>query len=280
MRLRECNFPHPVVGHRNDVPDAGFQVSVKCRVDPQYVYFTAEAMCGSDTLLDLIETGGASYHVHVECGRTMYRQSHRLRAESDHIVIDAQHLVDEVEVVPFVLADRDVAAYAPDGMHADYGDATWDVSKGDILAVGDANVFNIRHRSDLLSRVGSLLQIERGNERTAPVTVELNAPRKIVVRLSTEDYDLYQRLRANPAYADQLSTSLVMPALMEAVGFVEQAEDAGEPLPEWGAKVRERLNEVGVKREDALIVKAQRILEPPIHRTLVHAEESASRGND
>ena len=280
MRLRERNFPHPVVGHRNDVPDAGFQVSVKCRVDPQYVYLDAKAMCGSDTLLDLIDAGDASFHVHVECGRTMYRQSHKLRDASDAFAVNAQLLVDDVEVVPFILAERDVTGYAPDGMHEDYGDATWDIAKGDILAVGDAVVFKITHRHDLLSRVGSLLQIERGTEQTAPVTVELNAKRKIIVRLSMDDYDRYQKLRGNPAYADQLSTSLVMPALMEAVQFVDKAKTENDPLPEWGEKLRERMDEIGLKDEQTLIVKAQRILELPISRTLVNAEQSAERRND
>ena len=277
MKLRDRNYPHPVVGHRDDVPDAGFQVSVRCNTDRANVYFTAETMCGSDTLLDLIDAGDASYRLHVECGRTMYRVAHPLPTEKERVTIAAQHVAEDVEVVPFIIAERDLINYQPEGMHPDYGDARWSVSRGDVLAVGEGKVFHIDHHFDALRRVGSLLQIRKGDFREGPVKVDLSAPRKIIVDLAIEDYELYQRLRTNPAYADQLSTAIVLPALMQALREIKQMEQEGQTLPQWAERLRGRVQEVGGGDGDDLFVAAQRVLESPIHRTLVHADEATSR---
>lgn len=274
MKLRNRSYPTPVVGNADDVPGAGFQAVIECETDASTAYFQASIQCSSQTLSKMLDKGSASIRIHIECGATMFRTASRLEGLQGHAVVDIAKLKDDVEVVPFICAEKEVRKYRPEGLHSDYGDRSWTVRRGDVLAVGDMVRFSIEKKHDAIRKIGSIMQIQKAPFDDGPMEVDTTAEQKIIVRLAGRDFDLYHALKLNKAYEAQLTTAIVLPALMQAIQTIGEAED-GEHAPHWARVLRRRLEDAECGEADDLVVKAQKVLDMPIRRALAKAQQTA-----
>src|SRR4051812_46145094 len=151
MKLTSRSYPYPVVGNRDDVPGAGFQAALEMSADKQLVYLDADVSCSSTSINSLIRRDEACFVLHVECGNTLFRHAFDFHNPKHRVSIPVDNLNDAVEVNVFVRAMRDSPSYRVDKAHADYGETVFDVGKGDILAVGEGQIFFIDSNFDSLS---------------------------------------------------------------------------------------------------------------------------------
>ena len=204
----------------------------------------------------------------------MFRTASRLDGLQGQVVVDLSKLKDDVEVVPFVCAEKEVKKYRPEGLHTDYGDLTWTVGRGDVLAVGDMLRFSIEKQHDAIRKIGSIMQIQKASFDEGPMEVDTGAEQKIIVRLAGRDFILYDALKRNKVYEAQLTTAIVLPALMQAIQAIGEAEE-GEHAPHWARLLRRRLEDAECGEADDLVVKAQKVLDMPIRRALAKAQQTA-----
>src|SRR5437879_1147963 len=104
MRLTSRSYPHPVVGNRDDVPDAAFQAVVEMTTDKEAIYLEAAVNCSSKTIKDLIKKKDANFVMHVECSNTLYRRAFEFHDNAYRAQIPADNLNDAVEVNVFARA--------------------------------------------------------------------------------------------------------------------------------------------------------------------------------
>jgi hypothetical protein len=273
MRLSRRSYPHPVVGNLDDVPGAAFQATTEMSLDQDNAYIDANIQCSSATISGLVAEGSAAYAVHVECTNTIFRRAFEFAETVKRIAIPLSQLNDTVEVNVFAVARRDRAGYIVEKSHSDYANSTFEIRKGDILAVGEGKTFTIESRFDALNRIGSIMLIEAApDDGDRPMRIDFNGD-KIRVILSKADFASYKLLRHNEDLSGILTTTIVLPALLETLYYVETSNDDEELEPlKWYRALRRRIEALNLGSENEKLIKAQKLLELPVKRTLATAQ--------
>lgn len=275
MRLSSRSYPHPVVGNRDDVPGAAFQAAVEMTTDKEAIYLDVTVNCSSETINDLIKKKDAQFVMHVECSNTLYRKAFEFQDGNYRAQISSDNLNDAVEVNVFARATRALAGYRVDAANLDYGNTTFEIDKGDILAVGEGHLFYLDAPFDALSPIGSIMQIQPSHEDgDRPMQVEYGGP-KIVIYLSKKDFADYNLLK-NMEISVALTTTIVLPVLIEAINQVKTSDD--DDL-RWVRALKRRIESMQLKLDDDSFELAQKILELPVKRTLASARMIAENAS-
>lgn len=274
MRLSRRSYPHPVLGNGDDVPGAAFQATFEYSSDPQFYYIAVSAACSSMTLTKLIAKKSACYTVHVECSNTLFRKAFDFFEESTRIQIPACELNDAVEVNAFIRAVADLPMYNIADAHEDYGDTVFHARPGDILAIGEGQVFDAENSFDSLRKVGSIMVIEQSGEAgDHPMKVDFNSD-KIRILLCMNDFKAYSKLKTVPVLTSHLTTTIVLPVLLEALHYVKE-DSEGLQANKWFRSLERRIEILELQSEEDTLAKAQKLLDMPIRRALSAAETYA-----
>lgn len=277
MKLSERSYPYPVVGNRDDVPGAAFQASVEMTADKEYIYIDVNVNCSSSTINEYVENGDACYLLHVDCSNTFFRNSYKFATNQFRQKISIEFLNDLIEVNVFAVAVKKINDYRVEGAHEDYGDVAFDVNAADILAVGQTVAFHIDERFDSMKRVGSIMQIVENPKMDSdlPMEVDFNG-QKITILMSKTDFREYRLLKSSETVIAPLTATIVFPVLLEALRILKSdfsgIEDSD--APKWVVVLRRKIMVMNIEAEDDFI-KAQKILELPIKRSLSSAHQLA-----
>ncbi len=279
MRLIERSFPHPVVGNRDDVPGSSFQMTLTVTSDREFFYIDCSAGCSSKTLRGMLSRKQASYCLHVECSNTLYREAFNFMSDQHRVDIPARLLNGAVEVNSFIVSTAEKPSYRPDGVHSDYGDATFPIRSGNILAVGEGLSFEAEQEYDALRRVGSIMQIvESNDEADEEMRVDFTQA-KIVIYLSKSDFRTYNKLKQIKDLQSHLTTTIVLPVLAEALRAV--AADPQEYVGlRWAEILQHRREAEGLSASADPLHAAQVLLDNPIRRAMAAAERYAMNASD
>ena len=271
MKLSSRSYPHPVLGNADDVPEAAFQVTCDVASDKQFFFITVTVACSSSTLNKLVQKGAAVFVLHVECGNTLYRQAFDFSETTKRFEVRADRLNGQVDVNCFVRATRGLTKYSIDGAHKDYADSVFDLRSGDILAVGESFVFEAESY-DTLRRIGSIMVIEQSNkDGDHPMEIEFSSD-KIRIQLCKDDFEKYKKLKVHPLLASHLTTTIVLPVLIDALHLISADDPQFEDL-KWCRNLNARIEDLKLQNEDDALKKAQILLDMPIRCTFAAAAE-------
>lgn len=268
MRVNDCCYPHPVLGHsidgEEDVTGVMFQAAVDPRYDQVAVFFDVRIDCSSTTLQRLIADGKAEYVIHVECGQTFCRHVERFATQNHSFVIAKDLLNGTVEVVPLVVAKEPIENYTIDGAHPDFSGISFSIEEGDILAIGDAFKIDVDITFDALQRVSSIMEVQVGDKADgAPLSVDFNSD-KIIIRLSQADFRGFQLSQRNIALQEVAVCMLSLPVLTEAVRLVHS--DPSLVSLRWHKILSAKMEDFPASIGTEPLEIAQRILESPLQR--------------
>jgi hypothetical protein len=268
MKLTERAFPHPVVGNSDDVLDSAFQATIEPKYDHESYHISVRVACSSPTICELVNRGQACYVLHVECGNTLYREKFDFNSTEWNVVIPRQNLHSTVDVNVFVIAQRDIRSYRIENAHPDYGNMSFSVETGDILAVAEGLSFDADIDFDMLRSVRSIVEVaERTDDQeSAPVVIDLNYERIRLV-LSKADFATYRVLRTNKVLSQTLIAMLVIPALVEAITVLRGSGSDYEEL-RWYRCLKKKIEVEGHSLESAPYTLAQELLKFPVRRAL------------
>ena len=269
MKLSHRSFPHPVVGNEDDVVDAAFQAAVSVHNDRVNYYINVKVQCSSSTITKLVRKGDAVYVLHVECGNTLYRSATEFTEDAHEFMIPGENLNSTVEVNVIAQAKKDIPKYRVDKAHPDYGDATFAVSAGDILAVSEGFTFDADINFDMLKSMSSIMQIrERDDSDDAPMEVDLSEE-KITIYLSHIDFENYKVIRAIRC-SRTASSPLSYYPLVEALTTLQGEHKDIEEM-RWCRCLKRRIEHAGMSLEIQPLRLAQDLLELPIKRAFSSA---------
>lgn len=268
MRLSARSYPHPVLGNRDDIPGAAFQTTLEMSTDRQSVYINAEIACSCGVLNDLLSSDRAMFVLHVECSNTLFRRAYEFNERLHRISISVDKLNDVVEVNLFVIATDRIPDYRIPEAHPDYAGAVFDISRGDILAVGEGQVFHIESDFDSLRRVGSIMQISE-SPKDGDIAMELAFEGdKIVIFLSKSDFADYKMLKHHESVRVPLTTTIVLPVLVEALRILKEESDGIDDARRWVRALSRRIENLDLNLEMQPLLLAQSLLELPVKRAL------------
>ena len=107
--------------------------------------------------------------------------------------------------VPSDLAAKPIAKYKNSNFHPDYGKLTFNVRKGDTLAVGHDRTFTADKKTDPLRKVASIFSIVQDDRPEAkPMDIDSSGS-KVLIKLSKENFDSYMVLKHEAAYRPVLN---------------------------------------------------------------------------
>ena len=253
---------------RDDVPGAAFQAALEMSADKQSVYVASDVACSCAVLNSLLGSGDTELVLHVECSNTLFRRAYPFRGATHRISIPADNLNDAVEVNLLMRAVNRIPTYHIPEAHADYGDTTFDVRPGDIVAVAEGQVFHIESNFDSLSRIGSIMQInESQKDGDLPMEASFEGD-KIVIFLSKSDFADYKLLKFHEVVSGPLTTTIVLPVLVEALHILKDESEGIEDTRRWVRALARRVEKLELSKDMQPLISAQRLLELPVKRAL------------
>lgn len=271
MKVSNKSYPHPVLGHEDDVMAGGFEVEFKCELTKDYAILKPVFRLDNSVIESLIKSGKASYVVEVECGSTFYRSSFSTSKPLEIIEIPSQRLRERVRVDFFVCANTDIKDYRPSGCHSDYGDATFEVGAGDVLAEGGEGSFIAEKEFDpLRPPISSFMSIKEGTLHEGPMEVNYDEE-KITVVLSKSDWRRYVAVSRQKMAVGVLHASIVLPVLVDAIYKVQSEQDDLKDR-NWFGRLDAILTEKVLKDKEPFEA-AQKILEMPLGRNFQSIEK-------
>ena len=263
MRYNNRLYPHPVLGIEDDIKGE-FLTELQYKSDKQNIYLTPSFRLTEINLSNCILKAQALFIIHVYCRATMYREvfssSQLIGTE---IIIPANKLKGDVEADFFICAMKEIQKYSSANFNAEYGNSNFEIDRSDILAYGGKAKFVANKSPEELKSISSLIRIKNSGESLKPMYNEYESE-KIEITLCQEDYDRYQLSVRNKEWHSIIHSGVVLPALIDALYFIEKDEAEAYSSRRW----YRALNEIKTKSkiQDCFQI-AQNILDKPLDRT-------------
>jgi hypothetical protein len=270
---RNVSFPHPVVGNADDAA-GNLAPEVVRSNDRRTLTLNIRELVTHNAALDrCIAEGLAEFVTRVECGSTGFRKSYLTRKRAQQIKVPIHELYREVQIELGVIAKHDIPDYRPTDPHPDYGDSTFPVEAGDILAIAPPRHFVLDVQWDpLRAPMQSIMRIVRDDRDSGPMIAFLEND-KIIVRVSSLDYDRYSMCKGNNP--DVLHASLVLPVLIQAI---QKKDDQDYQGFLWSQRLRDLLGRI--EDDEDPLVAAQQLLRLPLERALKQLESASEVPDD
>jgi len=259
------SYPHPVLGNADDIDAAPIEVSVDYEICDENISLHFSGLrTGHDGIDALMADGSAVWLAKIQCGSTYFRECHFLGPEKATVRLDARKLRNRIEIELHMAARRRIEGYRPSGLHADYGDASFILEPGDVIAVGGvARIVVDKDFDPLKATAASIVRVLQDTRDKGPFKVVLEADR-IEIHLSKEDWTLWNATKNMTP--NVLHASFILPALTHALARMQSERDGLEGLP-WADRLTalvDRLPEED-SSENSLTV-AQALLGNPVSR--------------
>ena len=225
---RRASWPHPVIApNRDDVAsDTAFEFDITA-VPNGNDWVLSFNVSHNDPCIDaLIGNGSASYLLYLECPESHFRQTFATTNTTEQFSVPARLLSGDTEARAIVVAARDIARYQHPRQHADYRNASFSISVGEPLAISAARFLPLSLDSDPVLQLSSIFDVQKDHESVRSMTIDLWAER-ILIKLPEDDYERYSNMYAAPKLRDLLSSTVLFPALLQALHFLRELESDG-----------------------------------------------------
>lgn len=263
MKINSKSYPHPVLGNGDDL-GGDFKVEFTYQLGREIVELRPAFTLSNSAIEDMLKKGKASFVTEVGCRRTFYRTSFSSCEREQALSIPAERLREQVTVGFYICADQDIRGYKPSEPHSDYDNALFDVDAGDVLAVGGQASFIAEKAFDpLRPPVSSFMSIMEGSILEGPMQIEYDGE-KITVVLSKDDWRTYLEVRKQKHLHGILHSSIVLPALIDAIYQVRNSVDEYAGL-NWFVKLQAIMEAKKLEEKEPLEA-AQKILDHPVSR--------------
>lgn len=278
MTISSGSYPHPVLGHYDDVSSTfevvNFFVSPGIEdVEVKFRYKT------DDPDLDaLIQAGDAILMAWWDCTTTMAAGQLELSVLQEHADgktyigwLDQRLVRDRVTVTISVIADKRMPFFSWQNQHLDYGQTTFDVRRGDFLVeAGDFKFSAEKLYDPMQPPLGSCFRITPDPKIKKGMALDFSDDDQVVVRMSDEMIAGLQEISHRP---DLQISLVVLPALMDTIHFIQknESDSADEDLSgtAWYQAIKSRIDALNGAAESGLEI-AQKILDHPTTKVLVN----------
>ena len=224
MRLSHRHFPHPVLSEfSDDIPGGRFDYNLRVQPtqDGKAYELAAEFSLTSKTLSGLISSGQAVFGLHLECPGTRYRTLLTTDAPRLESTVELEMVDGEVQVNGMILASTDLERYTSKEFNPDYGELSFRVRRGDILALGKPR----RFYPNKLDARSSIFVLARNPSPDPPqVDYKLNSER-IVIYVPDELLKIYRHLDRYQENRLLLHSMFILPVLVSVLHILKRPEE-------------------------------------------------------
>ena len=285
MEIKYKLYPYPVLWDKNDdyKKPSKFSVEVEPKEDFKNIKLKINFLLKDKEIEKLIKENKAEYVVHIEGSSTYFREIISTKETEINYVLKDRDILGRLQVNFFILARQDIKNYKNDNFNEDYSSETFNLKKGNIIAIADGYRFDIEKNDDELGKISSIFSIcKKETVEQTGMTIDMGYE-KIRIGLNITDYVNYSQLSQNPNKVESVNSVIIFPALIYI--FEQLKKDFNETdyteykwfraLENIFKKNGEELNK-GLLENEISIDLAQRVLNYPIERafnSLINEDE-------
>ena len=275
MEIKYKLYPYPVLWDKNDdyKKPSKFSVEVDPKEDFKNIKLKINFLLKDKEIEKLIKENKAEYVVHIEGTSTYFREIISTKETEINYVLKDRDILGRLQVNFFILAKQDIKDYRNDNFNEDYSSETFNLKKGNIIAIADGYRFDIEKNDDELGKISSIFSIcKKETVEQTGMTIDMGYE-KIRIGLNITDYVNYSQLSQNPNKVDSVNSIIIFPALIYI--FEQLKKDFTETdyteykwfraLENIFKKNGQELNKELLENEISIDL-AQRVLNYPIER--------------
>lgn len=266
-------FPHPVLWFVNDdYRNSDFTMDFAHEESFGALTLSYEFHLTNNELKERIKANDLSFCLHVECSLTMFRQCYLLHEPSGIVKIDSKNVNGKIDILPSIIANKDLVGYGNSSLHEDYDDVDLRISRGSIMGVSDYCYLFVDKDKSGLGKKDSIFSFVK-NQKNEPMQIETDT-QKIIIKLKENDFNQLQMLQASRKYQPVIFSMFIVPALIFALDSIDDdVEEMREKL--WFRSLEKHFNANQIEltpetiRQKTSYSLSQILLEDPISQALL-----------
>ena len=231
MHIRNKLYPYPILAetYKNyDYIDSHFDIIVDHEMEKDRLTLKFHPVLNNDDLQSLIDCGKISFVAHLESTITSYRKLITVPKEGCETTISADDVEGEISVCSFIIANCDIPNYKNKQFNEVYSGFSFDIEKGNVLAIGLEYEFPIEKEQDEYSKVPSIFVVTPiKDEKETDMKIDINNDR-INIQLPLKSFAQFTKSKLNEAYSPIVHSMLIVPALMKCFEELKIKKFSGE----------------------------------------------------
>lgn len=283
MKVKNRLSPYPILfDYRDDYLQSSFRADISATERFNDIVVHVEFHLKDNVIEELIQTNRARFLLHIECPAMSLRQSYEVEDNQFQISLPMDDVCERLEICTFIVANEDIKGYSNPQFHSDYRGLTFDLSKGQLVAIGTSKQYDIEKNSDPMASLPSIVKIVKSNSKVkGTITVNTDNNDYIYVGLSQDAFDLYARLGKH-VYAKTVMSLVLLPAMITVLDRIREETDSFQDA-RWFTVIEELLERNGYTvdqlslddGDDSVLSIAQAIFSNPVQRSLRELDAAA-----
>lgn len=240
MKFHNRAFPYPILDttdeFRQDFSDGDFQAVVEevALEEEEQISVQVTYACSVSEIVELIESGKATYALLVICPSTLIRRAFVSESATQKINLNINDFFGEVELIPQVVVTGEVHGFSSEDLHEEYRDIGFDLYPGDVLAVGDSEIRTFEFEG---LRLEHLIKA-RLNETLDPNQYDVVlGESKIYIDMGAKLHQIYGELKQDAAAKPLVFMSIYKDMFL--IALQELASEEGAEDKRWAASMLE-----------------------------------------
>lgn len=216
MEIKYRLYPYPVLWDKNDdyKKPSKFLAEVEAKENFKNIKLKINFLLKDKEIENLIKENKAEYVVHIEATSTYFRELISTREAEINYDLKDNDILGRLQMSFFILAKEDILDYKNSNFNEDYSGESFNLKKGNIIAIADSYRFDIEKNDDNLEKVSSIFSIcQKETVEQTGMTVDMNNE-KIRIALNKTDYINYHQLSQNSNNINIINSIIIFPALI------------------------------------------------------------------
>lgn len=219
------NYPYPIIRtYVGDYKTTVFTGDLKVNIDPKGYLVRPDFNINNLGIEDLISVGTLTYAVEVQSPATWYRRLFPIK-DNKSILLEPSCLHERVELTPCIVAAAEITGFTNSDFDDDYNGMSFDISAGDVIAIGEIKTFDALYKNDIIKSGSSIVNVN-GSTDTKEIICDFSG-NIIDITLPADQFEAYTNCGAMKTKYKTLNAILVIPALVEAITYI--AADVNAP---------------------------------------------------
>jgi hypothetical protein len=178
----------------------------------------------NEDIKNLINQGLAEYVCEYDCSRTNTRRCFKFNTNNFSVSIPRKSVVGKIDFLCFIAAKENIPNYKNKGFNEDYQGFSFDLERGDVLAIFPEFSHDTDIKYDKLHAAGSIMVIVKDFDPEAKRCSYNFDDNKIEIRLPEHLFELYQSGVGN-SFAEIIHASMAYNALVCALSNIDRYKD-------------------------------------------------------
>ncbi len=284
MKIKKGLPGYPILmADDDDYIDSYYDAKLDYEKEFNQLSIELELSLKNDKLKEMIDDGSASYVIHFECPLLSFRDYIETNDAHAKRKIDMNRIADSLEVSTYIVAKRNLEKYRNEKFNWAFGDEGFDISKGNILAIGPSYTIEVDRAKDGLRKLPDVIQIkEYDNDDRKEIMVILDGP-IITIMVSKLVKDIYFNM-GKGEYFNTILSMIMIPAMIQVLTNMKENED-GYSGYAWYKVIEKLLNQNGISVEQLDVQSAsgkysvyeiaQKIFKSPIEKGFIDLKKAS-----